>query len=178
MSTELDVIRYAEMQAEVVSLYARAYKIVDIVKKTQLSKTVVEQMLAEYREYALQDRSIREKAREAILTTREHYDDIIRQMYDAVEQADLNDDYKARMSGLKAIGDLENQRISFMQKAGMLVENEIGEQIAETERKQKILIDILKTIARKHPAVGAEIQSMLSEVTGQVEGVVAERTDR
>lgn len=174
MSTELDLIRYAEKQAEVVALYAKATTIPQIIKQTQLSKTIVEQMLAEYRQYALQDRSIQEKSREAILTTREHYDGLIRDIYEAIEKAKIEGalEFKAHVSALKAIGDLENQRISFMQKAGMLVDNEIGEQLAEAERKHTIIIDILKLISRKHPAVAAEIQDMLGQVTGQVEGVV------
>lgn len=178
MSTELEAVVYAEQQAKVVSLYSRAMTIPQIVRETQLSKSTVEHMLADFKEYALQDRVIMEKSREVILTTREHYDEIIRSMYETIQQAEVEGtaDFKTKISALKAIADIENQRVNFMHKAGMMVDSQIGEQLAEAERKHTVIIDILKRIAHKHPKVGLEIQDMLSQVTNKVEGIAA-RTD-
>lgn len=175
MSTELELIRRAELENIVVSLYASTYPVSEIIKQTGLRKAEVEEILRGYREYAMQDKVLREMSRETVLKTRQHYDQLIQKMYDAVAVANDSGDYKAEMSGIKAIADIEKQRVDFMQKAGLLADNEIGEQLMEYERQKEILVDILKDIMRQYPKVGLEIQARLKEVTGELTGVQAER---
>jgi hypothetical protein len=55
-----------------------------------------------------------------------------------------------------------------LQKAGLLDNKEIAEQIIEMERRQSILINILKDVASKHPEIRNEIMSKLSEVQTEV----------
>lgn len=178
MSTELDIQRWAEKQGEVVSMWARGFKQIEIMRQTGLTKAQTDEMLADYKQYALQDRVLREMSRETLIKTRQHYDDILEQMYRATAEAEANGDYKVQLDGLKKIADIEKQRVDFMQKAGMLADNEIGTQLAEQEQKQQILVDILRNIAKKYPDVGTEIMGELSKVTGRVEGVPSERADR
>jgi hypothetical protein len=173
--TELDIYREAEQQSKVVSLYSRGAKLSEIMRETGCTKTQVDRMLADYKEFALQDRYLREAARETLIKTREHYDDIIQQMYRAVEEADMNGDYKAKMSGLTGIAGIEKQRVDFMQRAGMLIDNELGQQIVDAEKKHEIIIGILRDIAKKYPNIGLEISTQLSKATGIIEGVPSER---
>lgn len=178
MSTELELLRQAEIEAKVISLYAKTKTLPEIMKETGLKKSEVEFILASYRKYAMQDKVLREMSRETVLKTRQHYDDLISQMYDAIDLADGEGDYKTKMQGITAIANIEKQRVDFMQKAGMLADNEIGDQLIESERKQQIIIDILREMSRKYPKIGLEFQSRLKEVTGVLEGVPSERADR
>lgn len=178
MSTELDIIREAEREQQVVSMWASGKTITQIMTSTGLKKRQVEDILAIYKQYAMQDKVLRELSRETVLRTRQHYDDLISKVYDAVEVADDSGDYKAKMTGLKMIADIEKQRVDFMQKAGMLADNELGDQLVESERKQQVIIDILRDISKQYPKIGLEIQARLKEVTGVLEGVPSERTDR
>jgi intein-encoded DNA endonuclease-like protein len=177
MSNELDVIRQAEKESQVISLYASTYDTAHIIKETGLKKSQIEEILRSYRQYAMQDKVLREMSRETVIKTKLHYDQLIQKMYDAVAVANDNGDYKSEMQGVKAIADIEKQRVDFMQKAGMLADNEIGDQIVESERKQRIIIDILKDISKQYPKIGLEIQERLKEVTGVLEGVPSERTN-
>lgn len=178
MSTELDIIRRAEQEAKVVSLYASTYPVSEIIKQTGLKKSEIDEILRGFREYAKQDKVLREMSRETVLKTAYHYDQLIQKLYDAVAIANDNGDYKAEMSGIKAIADIEKQRVDFMQKAGMLADNEIGDQLIESERKQQLIIDILKDISKQYPKIGLEIQVRLKELTGVLEGVPSERVDK
>lgn len=178
MSTELDIMRQAEQQDKVVSLYARATPISQIMKLTGLKKTEVEFILIEYRKYAMQDKVLREMSRETVLKTRQHYDDLIVQLYEVIDLADSEGDYKTKMQAVTAIANIEKQRVDFMQKAGMLADNEIGDQLVESERKQQIIIDIIRELSRKYPKIGLEFQERLKEVTGVIEGVPSERLDK
>lgn len=176
MADTLDVYSMANRQDEVVRLYAQGKKLSEIMRETGLSKAQIDRILADYKEYALQDRVLRAEARETLIKTREHYDHIVTRMYEAILEADLNGDYKAKMTGLAGIANIEKNRVDFMQKAGMLLDNELAENLIEAEKKHELIIGILKDISKKYPKIGLEISAELSKLTGVVQGL-AERTD-
>ena len=178
MSTELDIIRRAELEQKIVSMYASTKSISEISKATGLTVKQVNEFLAEFKKYSMQDKVLREMSRETVIKTKLHYDELVQKMYSAVEIANDSGDYKAEMTGIKAIADIEKQRVDFMQKAGLLADNELGDQLIEAERKHSILVDIIKELMRKYPNVGLEFQARLKEVTGVLEGVPSERTDK
>lgn len=170
--TEADVLRRYDEQQEIVLLYVKGHTVPEIVRLTGMARASVEQHLTDFRDFAAQDRAIRTRAKDIVLSVDTHYSDIIKAMYRNIEAAEFKDDPKAAMAGLKMVADAEAKRVDLLAKAGMLADNTIGDQIAEMERKQAILVEILKEITRKHPAIGREIQGRLSEVTGRTEGVV------
>jgi hypothetical protein len=58
-----------------------------------------------------------------------------------------------------------------LQKAGLLENNELADQLLETERKQEILVEILKSVTVSCDTCKFEVARRLSEVTGRVEPV-------
>jgi len=48
---------------------------------------------------------------------------------------------------------------------------ELANQIAETERKQEILVGILKDVSAEYPQVRKEIMRRLAQITGVVEPI-------
>lgn len=170
--TEADVLRRYDEQQEIVLLYVKGHTVPEIVRLTGMKRALVENHLQDFRDYAAQDRAIRTRAKDIVLSVDTHYSDIIKALYRNIEAAEFKDDPKAAMAGLKMVADAEAKRVDLLSKAGMLADNTIGDQIAEMERKQAILVEILREISRKHPAIGKEIQGRLSEVTGKTEGVV------
>lgn len=157
---------------EVVELYAKGHRVSDIQKISGATKAQIEQYLADFREYARQDPILRERAKEVVTVVDVHYSDIVRQMHEAISEADMNNDYKVKLSGLKGIADVEAKRVELLQKAGMLTDNAIGDQMAEMEQKQKLLVDILKEVTSKCDHCKMEVAKRLSKVTGKVEAVV------
>lgn len=170
--TEADIMKRYDEQQEIVLLYVKGHTVPEIVRLTGMKRTQVEEHLKDFREYASQDRAIRTRAKDIVLSVDTHYSDIIKALYRNVEASEFKDDPKAAMAGLKMIADAEAKRVELLAKAGLLADNTIGDQIAEMERKQSILVEILREISRKHPNIGREIQGRLSEVTGKTEGVV------
>lgn len=170
--TEADVLRRYDEQQEIVLLYVKGHTVPEIVRLTGMKRVLVENHLQDFRDYAAQDRAIRTRAKDIVLSVDTHYSDIIKALYRNIEAAEFKDDPKAAMAGLKMVADAEAKRVDLLSKAGMLADNTIGDQIAEMERKQAILVDILREISRKHPNIGKEIQGRLSEVTGKTEGVI------
>lgn len=171
MTTELDIIRHQEEQEKIVSLYARGVSLSDIRKQTGLDRKRIEQHLAEFRDFARNDKYMLARSREIVLTVDQHYSHIINQYYSAIEEADMGNDYKAKMSGLSAVAKIESDRVEFLRKAGLVAESHVGDMVAAAEEKQEILIGILKNISAKYPEVAMEITNELSKVTGEVQAV-------
>lgn len=172
--TEADIMRHYDEQQEIILLYVKGNTVPEIVRATGLARQQVEKHLEDFREYAQQDKAIRLRAKDIVLSVDTHYSDIIKALYRNVEAAEMADNFKAAMAGLKMVADAEAKRVELLSKAGMLADNTIGDQIAEAERKQHILVDILRDISRKYPDIGREIQKRLSDVTDRTEGIVVE----
>ena len=170
--TEADILRRYDEQQEIVGLYVKGHSVPEIVRLTGMKRASVEQHLKDFRDYAAQDIAIRTRAKDIVLSVDTHYSTIIKDLYRNIEAAEFAGDAKAAMSGLKMVADAEAKRVDLLHKAGMLADNTIGDQIAEMERKQTILVEILREISRNHPNIGREIQQRLSDVTGKTEGVV------
>ena len=58
-----------------------------------------------------------------------------------------------------------------LQEVGLLDNVELANQIAETERKQEILVGILKDVSAEYPQVRKEIMRRLAQITGVVEPI-------
>jgi hypothetical protein len=58
-----------------------------------------------------------------------------------------------------------------LQKAGLLENKELAEEMLEIERKQDVLVNILKDIASEHPEIRDEIMKRLSSVSKEKETI-------
>lgn len=170
-NNELELQRLYEQQQSVVLLYTKGFNFNEIQKQTGLRRKEIERHLETFRDYAKQDKAIRERSKEIVLMVDAHYSHIINGMHGNVEQANLDGDYKASLGGYKMIADVEAKRVELLSKAGMLADSALGDQIAENEEKQKILIDILKDISEKYPKIGKEIADRLTQVTNTIQPV-------
>jgi hypothetical protein len=83
-----------------------------------------------------------------------------------VDEATTTSNLSAKNAAIKLILDIESRRIDMLQKAGLLENKELADQLLETERKQEMIMNILKDIASKHPQIKNEILTRLSEVSG------------
>jgi len=142
-----------------------------IARGLSIKRTEVLEHLETWKSLVKGDSSIRERAKEALAATDQHYAMIINRAWETVEQADANDQLNIKAQTLKLIADVEGKRIDMLQKAGLLENNELGDQIIETERKQEILVEILKSVTANCDHCKFEVARRLSEVTGKVEPV-------
>lgn len=172
--TEADIMRHYDDQSEVVLLHVKGHTVPEIVRLTGYNRKQVEKHLSDFKDYAAQDKAIRLRAKDIVLSVDVHYSDVIKNMYRQIEAAEFKDDHKAALTGLKMVADAEAKRVELLSKAGLLADNTIGDMIAESEKKQAILVDILREISREHPDIGRKIQKRLSEVTDKLEGIPVE----
>jgi hypothetical protein len=65
--------------------------------------------------------------------------------------------------------DIESKRIDMLQKAGLLENKELAEEMVEIERRQEVLVGILRDIASSHPEVRDIIMRRLSAIAKEGE---------
>jgi hypothetical protein len=60
--------------------------------------------------------------------------------------------------------DIESKRIDMLQKAGLLENKELAEEMLQIEKKQEVLMSILRDIASEYPQIRDEIMRRLSDI--------------
>lgn len=152
----------------VVTEYLKGMKPVDIAAKVGMSTSTVNGLLKEWRASAANNADIRERADVALRDADEHYSKLISKAYETMENAELNDSNTQKISAIKLIADLEKARIDSLHRAGLLEDNEISRQLIETERKQQILIDVLRSTVGPCNRCRPIVQEKLEEATKDI----------
>lgn len=167
--SELEVSESFDQMNKVVEELLKGHNPSEISKILGIRRASVLEHIDRWRELVSGDSRIRERAKEALAGADQHYSMIIQKAWETVDQADSNQQFNVKSSTLKMIADVEQKRIDMLQKAGLLENNELSAQLLETERKQEILVKILKEVTSDCDRCRAEVAKRLSEVTGQVE---------
>jgi hypothetical protein len=137
---------------------------------TQISKTLVlprQKVVAhlnQWKAMAADNAAIRARAKEALVAADTHYNHLINKAYEVMDEATTTANLSAKNSAIKLVLDIESKRIDMLQKAGLLENKELAEEMIEIERKQDILKNILQDIAAEHPEIRNKIMQRLSEI--------------
>jgi hypothetical protein len=113
---------------------------------------------------AADNSAIRARAKEALVGADTHYNKLIQKAYEVIEDATTTANLSAKTAAIKLVLDIEGRRIDMLQKAGLLENKELAEEMLEIERKQGVLVNILRDVASEHPEIRDEIMRRLSEV--------------
>lgn len=171
MSNELDIVDRFEQMNRVVEELLKGNNPTAIAKNLSMKRADVLMLLDEWRTVIGTDNTIRERAKEALAGADQHFSMIIKRAWETVEQADANAQLSIKAGALKLVADTESKRIDMLQKAGLLENTELSAQLLETERKQEILVGILKDVTSSCDKCRIEVSKRLSEVTNRVEGM-------
>lgn len=162
MSAEQKTVEYLDQMNKVVSKYLEGNDETRISKQLEIPRQRVVTFLAEWRSMASNNAAIRERAREALVAADTHYNKLISQAYEVIDEATTTANLSAKNSAIKLVLDIESRRIDMLQKAGLLENKELAEEMMEIENRQQILMDILKDIASEHPEIRDKIMRRLS----------------
>jgi hypothetical protein len=147
-----------------------------IATSTGMKRADVVTLIEEWKSIVHNDSSSRDRAKEAISGADQHYAMLIKEAWKTVEDADTQGALAVKSGALKLIADIETKRIAMLQSVGILENTEIAAQIAETEKKQEILVSILKEVTSSCPKCKMDVAKRLSQITGVVEAVVIEES--
>ena len=163
-----DLVKHLDLVNQVATEYLKGLDAAQISKQLDMPRPKVMALLNDWRTMAANNQAIHMRAKEALAGADQHYSGLIKKAYEVIDAADVNSNLGAKTQAIKLIADIESKRLEMLQKAGLLDNKEIAEQIIEMERKHDILIKILKDIATSHPEIREEIMKRLSEIQTEV----------
>ena len=174
MSTEEDLVKHLDQVNTVVSEYLKGNDPTVISKELDIPRTRVVSLINEWKAMASANDAIRARAKDALVAADAHYTRLIQQAYEVIDDATTTANLNAKTTAIKLVMDIESKRIDMLQKAGLLENKELAEEMVEIEKRQEVLVGILRDIASEHPEVRDLIMQRLSAVAknGEVITVV------
>lgn len=169
MSTEDNLIEHLDKVNKVVEEYLKGSDATQISKELDIPRQKVVAYISEWRQMASDNAAIRARAKEALVGADTHYNKLISKAYEVIDDATTTANLSAKTSAIKLVLDIEARRIDMLQKAGLLENKELAEEMLEIERKQDVLVGILKDIASEYPQIRDEIMRRLSAVSKERE---------
>jgi hypothetical protein len=168
---EIELADHFDRMNKVVEELLRGNNPTQIATLTGLKRAEVVGLIDEWKNVVHNDTSARERAKEAISGADQHYAMLIKEAWKTVEDADISGQLSVKSGALKLIADIEGKRIGMLQEVGLLDNAEMAGQIAEAERKQEVLVKILKEVTATCPKCKMEVARRLSQITGIVEPI-------
>jgi hypothetical protein len=164
LSTEEDLVKHLDEVNRVVEEYLKGNDPTKISKQLALPRTKVVQHINEWKVMASANDAIRARAKEALASADAHYNKLISKSYEVIEDATTTANLGAKTAAIKLVMDIESKRIDMLQKAGLLENKELAEEMLQIEKKQEILMAILRDIASEYPQIRDEIMRRLSDI--------------
>jgi len=161
---DTDIVLHLDEVNKVASEYVKGNTEIQISKSLNMPRTRVVKLLDEWRGMIANNDAIRARAREALATADQHYNRLIQKAYEVIDSADSQGELGEKSKAIKLILDIENKRIEMLQKAGLLENKEIAEELMEMENKQEILVKILREVSGKCDTCKVEVAKRLADV--------------
>jgi len=166
--SENELVKHLDLVNKVAEEYLKGLDTAEISRALDIPRTKVSSLLSDWRAMASNNQAIHARAKEALAGADQHFSGLIKKAYEVIDVADQNANLTSKTQAIKLIADIESKRLEMLQKAGLLDNKEIAEQIVEMERKHDILIKILKDIASEHPEIRQEVMERLSQIQSEV----------
>ena len=172
--TEIELVKHLDEVNKVVEEYLKGNDPTKISKNLAMPRVRVVAHLNEWKTMASANDAIRARAKDALVAADAHYTRLIQQAYEVIDDASTTANLNAKTAAIKLVMDIEGRRIDMLQKAGLLENKELAEEIVEIEKRQEVLVGILRDIASEHPEVRDLIMQRLSAIArhGEVITVV------
>jgi hypothetical protein len=169
MSTESELIEHLDEVNKVVTEYLKGQDPTKISKELDIPRTRVVSLINEWKVMASANDAIRARAKEALAGADTHYTKLITKAYEVIDESSMTNNLSAKTQAIKLVMDIEKSRIEMLQKAGLLENKELAEEMVEIERRQEVLVEILRHIASTHPEVRDLIMRRLSQIAKEGE---------
>lgn len=168
-NTEQDLVKHLDEVNQVVSEYLKGNDPTVISKELSIPRQKVVSLINEWKVMASANDAIRARAKEALAAADTHYSKLISKSYEVIDEASMTNNLSAKTQAIKLVMDIESKRIDMLQKAGLLENKELAEEMVEIERRQEVLMGILRDIASEYPQIRDEIMRRLSAIAKESE---------
>lgn len=152
---EKDIAEHFDQVNRIAAEYLKGKNETQISQELDIPRSRVSKYLMEWKSAASNSEAIRARARDALAGADFHYNNLIREAYALIEEAttaNQDDDLSTnqmlahRHTALKMIADLEKSRIDMLQKAGLLENQELADQLIEQEKQHEAIMGIITEV--------------------------------
>jgi hypothetical protein len=164
VSSEAALVNHLDLVNKVASEYLKGSDASEISKILNIPRVKVTELLTDWRVMAANNQAIHARAKEALAGADQHFSSLIKKAYEVIDSADTTANLTAKTTSIKLIADIESKRLEMLQKAGLLDNQELADELLETERKQEILISILKEVTSSCESCRPKVLTKLSQV--------------
>lgn len=140
----------------------------EIAKKMNIPRGRVLSHLENWNQFVEHDLDIKKRAKQVLATADQHYDKLMKEAWDAIENAKVGT-VKDHVAAIGLAHTIEKTRVGLYQQAGINADDSLAAEMLETQRKQELLIDALKKLC---PNCRKAVAQELSEVTNKTTELV------
>ncbi len=153
-----------EKEKEVIKLKVQGKTPSEIERLTGVPPRVQREIQGRFEAYANNDLVTQTKARTVVAEMDEHFTSVKRDLYAVKEEAEINNEWRLAKDVLKDIAAVEKMRVDALQKAGVLSSDGLGDHLAEAEKRQEQILELLKRVAKQHPEAAKTIAEGIADL--------------
>jgi len=157
---------------KVVQLYLEGNSVPGIAKALRMKVVDVEVNLHEWSTYVKNNKTIQSRARESVHIADAHFNKIIKELWELIDEAGNDGNLSAKNVALKTLADAEVKRTSMLEKAGLNDAEAIAEMLVENEAKIELIYKLLKELASDCARCRPVILEQLRKFSGNVDPIV------
>lgn len=161
----------------VIQLYLEGNSVPVIAKQLRMRVKDVEANIQEWATYVKNNKTIQQRARESVHVADAHFNKIIKELWDLIDEAGQDGNLSAKNVALKTLTDAEVKRTQMLEKAGLNDSESMAEMLVENERKIELIYQLLKTLAADCAHCRPIIINELRKLSGHTEPIVINYED-
>lgn len=147
-----------------------------IARRLGIKVVEARQSIEQWHEIIREDADSRDAARDALNVMLQRYDKLLTEANDNLsnlKSMEFDEKVSAQINTtIKVIGDLDKTRVDLLQKAGLLENSDLGDELAEREEREAVIISILQNdLCEDCKYV---VKNKLTQITGVVQGTVVD----
>jgi hypothetical protein len=150
-----------------------------IARRLNMKVTEVRTALEQWQTIITADAESKDLARDALHTMLERYDRLLveaNENLDNLKSLEYDEKISAQINAtLKNIADFDAKRVALLREAGLLDAADLGDELAEREQREAMILDILKNDLCRDCQI--KVRDKVSAMTGVVQGTVVETTE-
>lgn len=136
----------------------------NLAKKHRITRAEAIKAVEEVHDYVKSTGVFKEMAKERLHEMDYHYNMLIEEGWSTVEELKNDSKHDKVAPALKIIADMEKARQEALTKAGMYDDYEMGDMLAESERKVDAIVKLLKAVIAEFPDTKQMILSGIKDI--------------
>jgi hypothetical protein len=167
------LVQQIEFAEQVGRLHLQGKDATTIARQLDVPRAQVTRALGDFRALLRKNSEsavdVRDRLMDILYEADESFRMVIDEAWETVKQADDQGSLAVKVQAMKLVESATKNRADALHKSGVSQDDEIIEQLNETERRHAIFIELLKEIKLKHPQVSELISRALTKAGDQVD---------